>query len=507
MKMVPKAMKTIAFLLSCGFLSSFLLHASVNENKADLTNTLKANIYLAALQDRYYVADLKSPPPLMSNELKVDENTTAELPAILLSQEKNVTSEEVNIAGKVTLKEAVNLSIEMNDRVKQARERISQADQMIREAYADFLPQVSFSSTNMRKEYNGFDIQNYSQNDFATTATYNLFSSGRHKATVDKNKIVKKEQEEKLKGTMQEEIAKIIDAYCSVVYGRIALEVNKKNYDKLVQIYQIVKTKRELGAATMGDESSIASSVSNAKTAMINTESAYNNARDYYEFLVNQSIEKLYPYETGFEIQMGEFDEVFKEIQANNTDINILKSKIQEKEKEIFINRATSRPTVDLTFMNARRYRNDFLQNTSTTPTDGYNNDFLMQFVINYNIYTGGRTESKTARLMSETRDQTHNLDYTLKETKWDSQKLFNSVQTNTKTLQTLKSEIESSEKMANAYWERFRLSSQDLIILLQAQRQVNSAELEKIRSEKTRVIDYFNLLAKQGKLLEYFGY
>jgi hypothetical protein len=41
----------------------------------------------------------------------------------------------------------------------------------------------------------------------------------------------------------------------------------------------------------------------------------------------------------------------------------------------------------------------------------------------------------------------------------------------------------------------------------LQAQRQVNTAELEKLRSEKTRIIDYFNLLTKQGKLLEYFGY
>ena len=108
---------------------------------------------------------------------------------------------------------------------------------------------------------------------------------------------------------------------------------------------------------------------------------------------------------------------------------------------------------------------------------------------------------------MSEASERGYNLEYTSKDLKWNTQKLYNSVQTNTNTLKTLQDEIVSSEKMADAYWERFRLSSQDLVTLLQAQRQVNSAELEKLRSEKTRIVDYFNLLTKQGKLLEYFGY
>ena len=107
---------------------------------------------------------------------------------------------------------------------------------------------------------------------------------------------------------------------------------------------------------------------------------------------------------------------------------------------------------------------------------------------------------------MSEVSGLAFNLEYLTKETKWNSQKLFNSVTTNTKALESLDMEIGASEKMANAYWEKFRLSSQDLVTLLQAQRQLNAAELEKLKSEKARIVDYFNLLAKRGKLLEYFG-
>ncbi len=415
--------------------------------------------------------------------------------------------EEKLISSNATLKEAVRESIELNYRVKQAKERVIQADFMIREALADFLPQVTLSSNTKRLQYSGFDIQDYAQTDLTAAVSYNLYSGGKSKAQMDKNKIVKKEQQEKLKGTMQEEISKVIDSYLSVVYGRLSMDVNKKNYEKLLKIYEIVKTKRALGAATAGDENSISSSVFNAKTAMTNTESAYNNAKNYYEFSINKNIEQLNPFETSFDVKLEEFDNVFEQIKSKNVDLNIIKAQIEGKKKDVYINKATAWPTVDLSVSNTRRYRDDYIQSISNIPTDGFNSDTIMLLSINYNIYTGGRVEAKTARIMSETTDNIYNLEYITKETKWDSQKLFNSVQTNTDTLETLTGEIVASEKMVDAYWERFRLSSQDLITLLLAQRQLNSAELEKLRSEKTRIIDYFNLLAKEGKLLEYFGY
>lgn len=446
---------------------------------------------------------MKTPPPLLNNSESVDNNQT--VPQIMAMDDANTT---VEILNKVTLKDAVKEAIDANFRVKQAKERVIQANYMVREALGEFLPEVTLSSTNMRKQTNGFDIQNYAQSDFAASVNYNLFASGRDAATFDKNKILKKEQEEKLKGTMQEEINKVIDAYCSVVFGRLSVEANTRNYEKLSKIYEIVKIKSSLGAATKGDESSIAASVANAKTAKMNTESAYNNAKDYYEFLINKKADERNPYETSFDIALEEFDPIYENIKTNNTDLNIMRRQIEEKKKDVYIAKSTSWPTVDLTASTTRRYRRDLNNDgSSSILTDGENSDTLLQIVVSYDIYTGGKTEAKTARTMSEVSDKIYNLEYTTKETKWDSQKLFNSVQTNTNTLKSLDKEIDESRKMAYSYWERFRLSSQDLVILLQAQRQVNTAELEQLRSQKTRIVDYFNLLTKQGKLLEYFGY
>ena len=431
---------------------------------------------------------------------KLTDNNDTNKSQMLPEADENSTKNFNN----VSLKEAVQVAIESNFRIKQAKEKIKQANSMVREALAGFLPQVTLSADGLRQKYNGFDIQDYSQAEYSATLSYNLYSSGKDLAQYNKNKLVRKEQEEKYKGTVQEEVNKVVDAYCSVVFGKLSVEVNKRNYNKLVEIYDIVKKKREMGAATKGDESSIAASVSNAKTALTNTESAYNNAKDYYEFLTDKKIDQLYPNQNGFDIKVESFDTIFKDIKANNTDLNILRTQIQEKQKDIKINAAKDLPTVDLTLFDARRYRKGFT--TSGATSDGSNTDMSAQLTLTYNLYSGGRTEAQVARVMSEVTDSVYDLEYTTKSTKWDSQKLYNSVLTNTRTLDTLTSEIVASKQMTDAYWERFRLASQDLVTLLQAQRQVNTAELEKLKSEKTRIVDYFNLLTKQGKLLGYFG-
>jgi len=413
------------------------------------------------------------------------------------------TNKTITFENKASLKEAVETAVAMNYRIKQAKERVLQAKHSTREAFADFLPQINLSATAMNKGAKGYDTQEYKQLEGDATLTYNVFSSGMHVATVQKSRITQKEQEERLRGVLEEEILKVIDAYFSVVYGALSMDVNKNNFDKLLQILDIVKIKKEFGAATSGDEGSIMASVSNAKTALINTESAYNNSKDYYEFLTSTKTELLYPYETNIDVKLRPFDDIFDEIREKNTDISLIKTQIKGKQKEVFINKATDMPKLDLTLTSTRKYRNDFFDATQR----GNNRDSLAQLVLSYNLYTGGRTEAKTARLLSEVSGLIFNLEYTTKDTKWNSQKLFNSVQTNSRALESLNTEITASKRMADAYWEKFRLSSQDLVTLLQAQRQVNAAELEKLKSEKTRTIDYFNLLSKSGKLLEYFGF
>ncbi len=447
----------------------------------------------------------KKPKPEKSSAqletaLKTKDDQVASLNSFLA--QKDAEAIEKNNA---TLKQAVTTAIGLNYRIRQARERIIQAEHSTKEAYASYYPEVDASLGPQKKSTKGFDTQKYDQGKAELITSYNLFSSGVHEETVNRTRITKKEQEERYRGTLEEEILKVVDAYFGVAYGRLAVEVNKNNYEKLLKILEIVQIKRELGAATKGDENSILASVSNAKTALINTESSYNNARDYYEFLTSSKLEDLNPYELNFETKLSSFDELFNEIKRNNTELSIIEKQIEGKQKDVEISNSINGLKIDFSMSNARRLRNDRM--LVEKPTEGHNTDYTAELTFSLKLFDGGRQEARSAKLLSEASALIYNLEYTKQDTKWNSQKLYNSVQTNTRTIETLDTEIDASKKMADAYWEKFRLSSQDLVTLLQAQRQVNSAELEKIRSEKTRLTDYFSLLSKQGKLAEYFGY
>lgn len=426
-----------------------------------------------------------------------------QLPATEAEQNGSLTIKANANTSGATLKEAIGTLVQKNFRIKQAKERVNQAKFSKDEAFGEFLPQITLSATASSQDARGYENLEYDQRQAEATLSYNLFSSGMHLAGYQKAKLTQKEQEERLRSILEEEILKGIDAYYNVLYGRMSLEINKRNFEKLTQILEIVNTKQELGAASMGESSSIAASVSNAKTALINTESAYNNAKDYYEFLIDAKTESMTPIERAVDQKLKTFEDVFAEVKEGSVDLSIVKTQLKAKEKEISLTRAMDRLKLDLILTSNAKHRKDALDSTM----EGFNKGSTIELTLKYNLYTGGKSEAKVARVMSESSALVYNLEYLTKDAKWNSQKLYNSVNTNARALESLEMEIASNQKMVDAYWEKFRLSSQDLETLLQAQRQLNAAELERLRSEKTKTVDYFNLLAKRGKLLEFFGF
>ena len=88
----------------------------------------------------------------------------------------------------------------------------------------------------------------------------------------------------------------------------------------------------------------------------------------------------------------------------------------------------------------------------------------------------------------------------------WNLEKLYNSLLSLKENIENIKNELKSSQTMVESYWEGFRYGEQDLYALLQAQKQLNSAELDLIDSEQNNIVDYFKVLETSGELLEYFS-
>jgi len=89
---------------------------------------------------------------------------------------------------------------------------------------------------------------------------------------------------------------------------------------------------------------------------------------------------------------------------------------------------------------------------------------------------------------------------------KWGLEKLHTSLTSLQNNLSNVENEVKASRKMVGSYWESFRNGEQDLHVLLQSQRQLNTAELDWIKSQQDSMKDFFDILNLSGELLSYFA-
>ncbi len=124
---------------------------------------------------------------------------------------------------------------------------------------------------------------------------------------------------------------------------------------------------------------------------------------------------------------------------------------------------------------------------------------------LNHTLYDGNSRDAAHARLLSEVTGLRHRLEDDRRKLRWEATQLFNTLNSIDEAIANTQEEIAANREMVETYWERFYQASQDLETLLQAQRQLNTAELTLSNQLQNRVLDFFTLKKLKGILLDHF--
>ncbi len=95
-----------------------------------------------------------------------------------------------------------------------------------------------------------------------------------------------------------------IEAYTQLHYASQRVHIHKRNLKRLEEILENVTAKRQAGAASKGDVSSIEASVSNARAALIQAEAALHNTIAQYEYLLQDKARRLWPEGIDFNLKL-----------------------------------------------------------------------------------------------------------------------------------------------------------------------------------------------------------
>ena len=413
---------------------------------------------------------------------------------------------EENSQIKIDLIDAVLQALSISHKIKASREKLLQAKYNIDIAYGDYLPVIDAAYEVAKTDKRPGDMnpdqtykkaKYYTDEKYSLTLSQNIYAGGETYHEVERLKaqyLVAKTDFERL---LEEEIDKAVTAYVDVVFTKEAMEVNKKNMEELETIFQIVKAKFDAGALSLGELSSIEASVANAKSQLSKTSSKHNNALEYFKFITGELYQDTTPYEKIIHVSVPPIETLLQKVPEQNSLIRNYNYNILSKKFHLKKLQAPFRPQLDLVLAAEKVTDKENFEMIEDT--------YIAKLVISYNLFNGNKDKNMYLKTFSSMQEVIFEKEADTRKIKWELEKLHTSLTSLQDNLSNVQDEVNSSRSMVSSYWESFRNGEQDLHVLLQGQRQLNTAELDLISSEQDTMKDYFDILKLSGELLKYF--
>jgi len=407
---------------------------------------------------------------------------------------------------RVSLIDVVLETVSNSYNIKAAREKVRQAKISLDDAYSGYKPTLDLEYTYGKNQVTPGDegkdtgTHKYADENLKLLLKQNVYAGG---ATEYKIKALEESlqvSKSRYELAISQEIQNAIKAYFGVVFSSQSATVTKINMEMLRKILEIVTIKYELGAASIGDISSIKASVANAESKLSQTNSKFVEALKYYEYIVGENFKYTLPYEYEYEIKIDSLEELLKKADEGNLNIVSYLTTVKSEEFKLKGNQSGFKPKVDLYFTYMRTFDKD------VAAEELYEQDTSQIFLsVKYNLYNGDKDSHAIISTYSTIRELRYKIEEERRKVKWIISDVFQSLNAIDGTIGSIKQEVESSEVTVDSYWEAFKNGEQDLQTLLIAQRQLNTAQVSLIESYENRLNNYFKLLFETGELVSFF--
>ena len=171
----------------------------------------------------------------------------------------------------ISIKETIKNTVQNNPKIKIGLEKINESKELIEKASGELLPEItsSISGTYETSEKNTSTTTTEDDtfgDTYKLTITKNLYDAGFDKLEIERSKILFNNEIINFKIMTQDLILDAITGYLTVLNYETMLEANKKNFESVSKHLEEIKTKFDLGSATLYDLQTAQSSYAIAET-------------------------------------------------------------------------------------------------------------------------------------------------------------------------------------------------------------------------------------------------
>lgn len=300
---------------------------------------------------------------------------------------------------KLSLSDAIRIALEKNYKVEIARDQISIAKNNNNWGEAGRWPSVDLQITqnnNILDQSNNptaFIRDKIITNSVNGTLSANwmLFGGFRVQFTKERLEQLQAQSEGNAILVVENTVQSVILGYYNAVLQKEKLDVLRKLIKLSREKYEHMERKKDLGVSGTFDLLQIKNAYLSDSTSFLLQELAYRNSIRNLNLLMNQDVETFYDLTDFLEVRTDryDFDTLKRRMLRNNTTILNQYINLELQRTQTDLAKSALYPVVSLQMGTANSFSHF---QTSMFETNGSNLNYYANFVVNFNLFNGGKT-------------------------------------------------------------------------------------------------------------------
>ncbi|WP_169754917.1 TolC family protein [Campylobacter curvus] len=289
------------------------------------------------------------------------------------------------------------------------------------------------------------------------------------------------------------------NAYLEVIKTKKILEVEEQNVKNHQEIFDQIKDRAQSGYGIVSEQRQAGSRYTLAQSNYVAAKNNYEDALSTFEKLYGKKVEAKNLIMPDFTLPLPATKQaVYDKAMLCNPSLLVQRSNIAMAESVVKEKNAPFLPKVDLVVSGGYDHTNVLYDNYEEQTFDA-----LVR--LNYNLYNKGndKLDKEKSRLAVQQEQQT--LDNLLRELRESLEFSWQNYTLEQEKMSYLNQHVEYAKATLDAYQDEFRIGRRDLINLLDAESEYNTALKEIINTETALLYAKFRLLDNMGMISDSF--
>lgn len=383
-----------------------------------------------------------------------------------------------------------------NPQLTALREAIKAADEGMPQAFSGFLPRIDLNLNNsLTKSGSGSgNKEDFYPDTQSLDVNQSVFGGGEtyYQIKATKDRIYSARYE--LKAEEQSFLRTAIEAYVNLIFTRKVFNLSQKNESSLTDHLESTRQRFAIGDTTRTDVAQSESRLANAVSNRVSSENDYINAKSVFRriFLTDAPENLMMP--VNLPQLPKNLDDALSISIRNNPNIQRNLYAKNQRDNEIEVQRSQLYPQVDLT--------GSISQRESVSGTTLFNNEQESVGVnVRVPLYDSGITFSRTREAKDRKSQSEFEYQSSILETRDKVVQAWQALASASLNIEATKAALLAAQYALDGVKEEQREGQRAIFEILDAQREMFSAEVSHARAIRDSVLAMYNLKAAVGQI------